>query len=412
MIKKILSILFLLLFTLAFYIAFLFLNRGDVVWILNSDDMSIQVEEIASGLGIPWGMDFLDKNTLIYTERTGNIGILDTQSKKKTVIKAPADLFVKGECGLLDVKVSPSFAHEHIVYFTYAKDVDGYGFTSLAKARVEKNNLIDWEDIFTSKNSRTDDWRHCGSRLTFDGKGHLYMSLGDRGFRPNSQDLNSHAGTIVRLNRDGSVPQDNPFVGIAGSLPEIWSYGHRNPQGLFYEISADRLWSNEHGPRGGDEINLIKPGKNYGWPITSHGKEYTSTSEVGESKEKDGIENPLKIWSPSIAPSSLLFYQGQNMPGWSGDLFSTSLVQQHVNRLVIDSTGRVIFEERLLEEIKERFRAIIQDNNGYIYVSTDSGRILKISIAEENFISRSHIFKHLDLPGFYFSFDINFMLDN
>ena len=313
---------------------------------------------------------------------------LNLLSGQNQNISQPGDVFNHGECGLLDVEVSPDYELNHLVYFTYAKNIDGKGYTSLAVARVEKNKVSDWEDLFISKHNATDDGRHCGSRITFDGQNHLFMSIGDRGYRPNSQDLSTHAGKIIRLKLDGTVPEDNPFVSVDKAQAEIWSYGHRNPQGLFYDKASGRLWSNEHGPLGGDEINLIYAGKNYGWPIVTHGKEYSSGAPIGEGTEKEGIEGPLKVWNPSIAPSSLLYYQGQNLPGWRGNLFSTALRQQHLNRLVIDSTGRVIFEERLLEELKERFRSIIQNDEGEIFISTDNGRILKVSIADDAEITR------------------------
>ena len=412
MLKKILLAFILALILVVLYFAYIFKNRGDVVWLLYSEGMPVIVEEVASGLGIPWGIDFLDENSLIYTERSGNIGILDLSSGQYQTIKQLDNLFHKGECGLLDVKVSPDYEVNHLVYFTYAKDIGGNGYTSLAVARVEKNKVSDWEDLFVAKHDATDDFRHCGSRITFDDQNHLFFSTGDRGHRANSQDLSNHAGKIIRLNLDGTVPEDNPFVAVDNAQNEIWSYGHRNPQGLFYDTATRRLWSNEHGPLGGDEVNLIYAGRNYGWPVATHGKEYGTGKLIGEGTEKEGMERPFKIWNPSIAPSSLLVYQGQNLPEWRGNLFSTALVQRHLNRLVIDSTGRVIFEERLLEELKERFRSIIQNDAGEIFISTDNGRILKMSFANDAVASKLNIFRHIDMPGFYLSFEINYLLSN
>jgi len=412
MLKKLLLTTFLVIILVAIYAAYIFKSRGNIVWLLYSEGMPVKVEEVVSGLSIPWGMDFLDENSLIYTERSGNIGILNLLSGQYQTVKQLDDLFHKGECGLLDVKVSPDYEKNHLVYFTYAKDINGNGYTSLAVARVDGNKVSDWEDLFIAKHDATDDWRHCGSRITFDDQKHLFMSIGDRGHRLYSQGLSSHAGKIIRLKLDGTVPEDNPFVSVDGAKTEIWSYGHRNPQGLFYDKTTQRLWSNEHGPRGGDEVNLIYAGRNYGWPVVSHGKEYASGASIGEGTEKVGIERPYKIWNPSIAPASLMVYQGTNLAIWEGNLFSTALIQRHLNRLVLDSKGRVIFEERLLEELKERFRSIIQSDSGGIFISTDSGRILKISLADDVDISKFHIFKHIDMPGFYLSFDINFLFSN
>jgi len=385
----------------------LFNFKSSIIWAGHSEDMQFQVEEISSGLGIPWGMDFINQDKLIVTERSGNIGTVNLKTGNyKFLVKFPGT-FTLWECGLHDVKLSPNYAKNSLVYITYAKNIEGYGYTSLATAKLVEDRLTEIRDIFVSKHQATDDGRHCGSRITFDNNGHLFMSIGDRSIRDKAQDNANHAGTIIRLNLDGSIPSDNPFVSHKNSLPEIWSYGHRNPQGLVYDPRQDRLWSNEHGPRGGDEINIIYPGKNYGWPIITHGKEY-SGPDIGEGTEKAGVESPLKIWSPSIAPADLLLYSGTNLPGWKDNLFSTSLVQQHLNRLVVDSRGRVIFEERLLEEINERFRAIIEDDAGNIYVSTDNGRILKISIMNDEISLRKTIYKHIDIPGIYLSFEINF----
>jgi glucose/arabinose dehydrogenase len=409
MFKKILLAILLLTILFVLYLAYVFKSRGDIVWLFSSEDMSIKVEEVASGLGIPWGMDFLDENSLIYTERSGNIGIVNLLSGQSQTIKQVGNLFHRGECGLLDVKASPAYETNHLVYFTYAKDIEGNGYTSLAVARVENDELSGWEDLFISKHDATDDWRHCGSRIAFDDRNHLYMSIGDRGYRPHAQDLSTHAGKIIRLTLEGTIPEGNPFILKDDSLAEIWSYGHRNPQGLAFDKANRRLWSNEHGPLGGDEINLINASRNYGWPLITHGREYASGASIGEGTEKEGVEMPFKVWSPSIAPSSLLYYQGQNLTGWQGNLFSTALVQKHINRLVLDSSGRVLYEERLLEELKERFRSIAVNDAGQIFVSTDNGRILKISLADDIAVSKSRIFKHIDMPGFYLSFEIKYL---
>lgn len=410
MIKRFLLLIFFALVLIAAYFAYVFLNRGDLVWLIDSEDMSIRVEEIVTLPGVPWGIDLLDENTMIVTVRSGNIGLIDLSSGAYSRLYQVSDLFHLGECGLHDVRKSPSFERDRLVYFSYAKNIDGNGFTSLAIAKIDQGSLSGWTDLFVSKHEPTDDWRHCGSRIDFNDNNYLFMSIGDRGQRKFPQDLSTHGGKIIRLHLDGSVPEDNPFVSVAGALPEIWSLGHRNPQGLAYDAGNQRLWSNEHGPRGGDEVNLIDPGKNYGWPIAGHGREYASSDFVAETTERPGMENPLKIWSPSIAPSALLVYQGDKLPGWRGNLFSTALVQKHLNRLVVDGSGRIIFEERLLEELKERFRSIIQNDAGDIFLSTDNGRILKLSPADNESILRWNLFRHLDMPGFYLSFDVDFML--
>ena len=403
------SLIFIILFSflVAGSVLILFQFKSDKIWMDYSEDTPYQVEEIASGFSIPWAMDFIDHENLIVTERLGNIGITNIKTGEYQFLKKINQVFVKRECGLHDIKFSPNYADDKLVYFTYAKDINGAGYTSLAKARLIDHELHEIADIFISTHPATDDGRHCGSRIAFDNNGHLFMSIGDRGARDEAQNTLSHAGSIIRLNLDGSVPDDNPFKANSEFLPEIWSYGHRNPQGLFYDEESQRLWSNEHGPKGGDEINIIRSGLNYGWPIITHGKEYFGP-KIGEGAEKEGLEQPLKIWNPSIAPSSLLLYTGSAFADWHGNLFSTSLVQQHLNRLVVDSTGRIIFEERLLEDLNERFRAIIEDGNGNIIVSTDNGRILKVSPAETDDWFFTNFYRHIDMPGFYISFDLKF----
>ncbi|MDW7771894.1 MAG: PQQ-dependent sugar dehydrogenase [Desulfobulbaceae bacterium] len=267
------------------------------------------------------------------------------------------------------------------LYFTYSKDRDGLGATTLARARLDTDRLTDWQDLLVTQ-STTGTSRHFGSRIAFDNNGHLFFTVGDRGDRPNGQDLSTHAGSVLRVNLDGPVPADNPFVQRENALPEIWSYGHRNAQGIVYDREHDRLWIIEHGPRGGDEINLVLPGRNYGWPVISHGKEYWGPVRVGEGTEKEGMEQPVKVYTPSIAPGSLLLYSGKAFPAWQGNLLAGALVLRHLNRIVIDPDGRAAGEERLLESLDERIRALVESPEGWLYLSTDSGRILRIKPAD------------------------------
>ena len=227
--------------------------------------------------------------------------------------------------------------------------------------------------------SRTKESYHFGSRIAFDDNGHVYFGIGDRGVRPSAQNLTNHAGSIIRLNLDGSIPKDNPFIKNKSALPEIWSYGHRNPQGLSYDFKHKRLWEIEHGPRGGDEINLIKPAVNYGWPEISYGKEYWGPFAVGEGTHRDDIEQPVKVYIPSIAPGSLMIYSGDTFPKWKENLFSGALKLRHINRIELNEKGEAIKEERLLGSLDERIRALVQSPQGRIYFSTDSGKIYRIS---------------------------------
>jgi len=345
--------------------------------IRQSEGMGFHVEEIAKGLGVPWGMAFLSPSEILFTERTGNIGLVNLTTGAVTKITGGPVVKATGQGGLLDVAVAPGYQSGDWIYFTYSKDQNGQGVTTLARAQRNGHRLVQWQDIVVTQSATKTD-RHYGSRIAFDDAGHVFFTVGDRGKRPNGQDLSTHAGSVLRVNLNGSVPQDNPFLKNKKALAEIWSYGHRNPQGISYDATHQRLWLIEHGPRGGDEINLILPGRNYGWPIISYGKEYWGPLQVGEGTEKSGMEQPVKVYIPSIAPGSLLRYSGKAFPRWQGNLFAGALKLKHLNRIVLDQTGKAIAEERLLEDLEERIRALAESSEGWLYLSTDRGRILSI----------------------------------
>lgn len=345
--------------------------------------MNLKIEQIASGLGIPWGMSFISDNQLLVTERSGGVRLLDVSSGDVRSLSNVPEVLVQGQGGLMDVAVSPDYEKSGWIYFTYVKDVgiDSDGATVLARAKLVDDTFRDWQELLVTK-SATDKSRHFGSRIVFDSDGHVFFGVGDRGVRDNGQDLSNHAGSIMRLNRDGSVPADNPFSKNKKFLPEVWSVGHRNPQGLAFDTSNDRLWEIEHGPRGGDEINLIRAGANYGWPVISYGKEYWGPFDVGEGTHRDDMEQPIKVYIPSIAPGSLLLYTGDALPAWQGNLFAGSLKLQHINRIVLSNDGAVIKEQRLLEDLDERIRALVQSPQGWILFSTDSGKIFRIKTVD------------------------------
>ncbi len=348
-----------------------------------------QIEQIASGLGIPWGMTFHSENEILFTERQGRLGIINLENGKVTYLSGLPKILAKGQGGLMDVVKAPAKSVNKWTYFTYVKSIDdkGNGETTLARAHITSEGILDWQDLLVTQSlfGAIFDvigvaWgsnRHFGSRIAFDDN-YLYFSVGDRGNRPNGQNLESHAGSILRLNFDGSVPPDNPFTKDESARNEIWSYGHRNPQGLVWDGVNQILWSIEHGPRGGDELNLIQMGRNYGWPVISYGKEYTSFSAVGEGTHKEGMEQPKKVYIPSIAPGSLMQYNGEAFPEWTGDLFAGALALKHLNRIDLNEKGEVVAEERLLESLEERVRALLQSPEGWIYFSTDSGKIYVI----------------------------------
>ena len=337
----------------------------------------IRLEQLHSGLGVPWGMAFLAPTKLLISERRGNLRLLDLEKNATSILNGGPRVVAEGQGGMLDVAVGPDYASDGWIYFTYSKASKSEAATTLARARIRNDRLLDWQDLLVT-DSATDTRRHFGSRIAFDDQGHVFFGVGDRGKRDMAQDLGNHIGTIMRLNLDGSVPRDNPFVGDPNARDEIWSYGHRNPQGLLFDRETQRLWSIEHGPRGGDEINLVLQGRNYGWPVTSHGKEYWGPIAVGEGTSKPGIEQPRKVYIPSIAPGSLIMYRGDAFPAWRGNLLAGALKLQHLNRISLSESGQAIGEERLLEDLGERIRTLLQGPEGWIYFSTDSGRILRI----------------------------------
>ncbi len=350
-----------------------------------SKGMHYQVETVSERLRVIWGMVFITPDKMFFTERSGKLGILVPSSGEVNYLQGGPKVRASGQGGLLDVAVRPDYKKGDWLYFTYSKPIKGKGqlksATTLARAKLEGEQLVELEDMLVTQSESSSDY-HFGSRITFDEEGHLFFSIGDRGHRPNAQDLITHSGSILRLKIDGSVPDNNPFVNQKDALPEIWSYGHRNPQGLFYDMQKKLLWSIEHGPRGGDEINLIYPGLNYGWPVISYGKEYYSPAQVGESTHKEGMEQPVKYYIPSIAPGSLIVYSGKAFPNWKGNLFSGALAKKHLNRVAIDLEGKAVDEERLLEKLRERIRAIVESPEGWIYLSTDMGKILRLKPAE------------------------------
>lgn len=339
------------------------------------------VEQVADDLGIPWGLAFIDEDWLIVTDRAGRAWRINTRDGERQSITGLPEVAAQGQGGLLDVAIGPNGAQQPWLYFTYSKAQNGQAVTTAARAKLSGNRLTDWQDLLITR-SATNTNRHFGSRIAFDQDGHFYFGVGDRGERPNGQDRQTHAGSLLRLNLDGSVPVDNPFVGNPDALDEIWSYGHRNPQGLAFDAATGRLWEIEHGPRGGDEINLIEKGVNYGWPLVSQGQEYWGPVDVGDDA-RPGMQGAHKVYVPSIAPGSLQVYRGAAFPAWDGDLLAGALVLRHLNRVTLDDEGRPVDEERLLSELDERIRALaISPTRGWLYLSTDSGRLLRLRPAD------------------------------
>jgi len=345
----------------------------------NISNDSLNIDQITQFNGTPWGIAVLNDQEAIITIKQGDAYRVNLVTGEKQALTGLPTVDNAGQGGLLDVAKSPVFTEQGWLYFTYSKPSNEGSRTTLARAKLVNNTLTEWHDLLIS-DSATTETKHYGGRIAFDDQDHVFFSVGDRGVRENAQELTNHAGSIIRLSLNGQVPADNPFVTHANIRNEIWSYGHRNPQGLFYDTNSHTLWSNEHGPRGGDEINLIRPGANYGWPIVSYGKEYWGPIDVGEGTEKEGIDNPAKVFIPSIAPSSLLRYQGILFSNWNGDFLSTALALRHLNKVKIEANGEVT-ETRYLQNLNERLRSIAQDSKGALYIGTDSGKLLRITLA-------------------------------
>jgi len=339
----------------------------------NTNNFEYKLETVVSNLGKVWGMTYLNEKEVIFTQTNGEIGILNLEKKDIKYLLNTPTVYHKGQGGLLDVQKSPNFEKDRTLYFTYVKEVNKKGVTTLAKAKLINNELQDWKDLLITK-SESNTSRHFGSRITFDEEGHLYFTVGDRGVRPNGQDLTTHAGTVIRLNLDGTIPKDNPFIKNPNALDEIYSYGHRNIQGIFYDKKSKNLWAIEHGPRGGDEINLIEKGKNYGWPIISFGKEYWAPISVGEGTHKAGMEQAKKYFIPSIAPSSLIVYSGKLFKSLEGKLLSGALKLTHLNIITMNENNEFVEEKRVLSEYHQRIRNVIESPNGELLLSTDSGK--------------------------------------
>ncbi len=333
-----------------------------------------QAEKVMGGLLVPWSMSFVSSSKALVTERNGAIVLADMDNGTKSTLLELPNVAARGQGGLLDIALSPY--DSSTFYFTYSKNTETGADTTLAIATFQNNKVIQWKDLLVTQ-SNSDTTRHFGSRIVF-ADNYLFFTVGDRGVRPNGQDRSTHAGSILRVNLDGSIPEDNPFLSSKNIQPEIWSYGHRNPQGLFFDNSSNNLWEIEHGPRGGDEINLIKKGENYGWAKTSYGKEYWGPLDVGESKEADNVESPVKIYIPSIAPSGLLLYRGNRYPELNGKLLTGALKLTHINVVTLNQTNEAIKEERLLENLKERIRDIKLSPDDWIYFTTDSGNIYRL----------------------------------
>jgi glucose/arabinose dehydrogenase len=351
--------------------------------VLKSEKTSIRVEVIASGLQNPWGLTFLPDGRALVTERPGRLRIIGKDNKLSDPVGGVPEVAAVGQGGLLDVALSPDFAKDNLVYVSFAEPRGASGSsTSVARGKlVEKDGKAALEDvkvIFRQEPARLGGF-HFGSRLVFARDGNLFITTGERNLKTPSQDLSNHIGKIIRVTPDGGVPKDNPFVNDKNAKPEIWSYGHRNVQGAALHPQTGKLWTIEHGARGGDEINIPQAGKNYGWPVITYGVDY-SGARIGEGTHKEGMEQPIFYWDPSIAPSGSMFYTGDLFPAWKGNLFTGGLALTLLSRLELDGE-KIVKEERLLEEMGNRIRDVRQAPDGSIWLLVDArnGKVLRLT---------------------------------
>ncbi|MDW5289716.1 PQQ-dependent sugar dehydrogenase [Formosa sp. PL04] len=340
-----------------------------------SNEAEYSYETVVSDINIPWGFVFLPDQSIIITEKSGNL--IHFKGGKKTTVSGLPIIEQLGQGGLLDVALHPDYINNGWIYFTYASsEGEGSGAnTALMRAKIS-NNVLTNKELLYKATPNTNGGNHFGSRILFDENNYLFFSIGERGERDeNPQDITRDGGKIYRLNDDGTIPTDNPFVNSPNAKKAIYSYGHRNPQGMIMNPETNKIWAHEHGPKGGDEINIISAGKNYGWPLVTYGINYWGTS-ISDYTEMEGMESPIHHWTPSIAPSGMCYVTSDIYAGWKGNILVGSLKFQYVDRCILKG-NKVIKEEKLLQDIG-RVRSIVQGPDGYIYVGVENVGIVKI----------------------------------
>jgi glucose/arabinose dehydrogenase len=334
-----------------------------------------RIDTIVRGITIPYGMDFLPDGRMLVTDRSDGKIYLVQKGRKEAIKNVPA-VYGKDQAGMMDVLVHPDFEKNGWVYYAYSASRGGDNGTVVERARLKEGALSDHQTLFTSFPFYSNG-AHYGCRLVLKN-GYLFFTIGERySLRDSAQSLGNHLGKVIRIREDGTMPPDNPFFGRPGARPEIWSYGHRNPQGLAFHPQTGDLWEGEHGPKGGDEINLIGAGKNYGWPVITYGVEYSGATIGDGITRKEGMEQPVHYYKPSIGPSGMVFYTGDAFPAWKGSLFMGALALTHLNRIEIENS-KVVNEERLLEGKKWRVRCVKQGPDGYLYIGVDGGMVVRL----------------------------------
>lgn len=347
----------------------------------SSERHPFRLTPVVRGLEHPWAMAFLPGGDMLITERPGRLRVVRSGRLLPEPVRGVPDVVARGQGGLLDIALDPDFARNRLVYLSYAGRGEGGVGTEVGRGRFTGAALEGFETVFVAR-PKSDGGRHFGSRLAFGRDGYLYVTSGERGGAERAQDLSDHRGKILRITASGAVPPGNPFAGRSDARPEIFTRGHRNPQGLTVHPATGRLWAVEHGPLGGDELNLLVAGANYGWPVITYGRSYAGFS-IGEGTHKPGMAQPVRYWVPSISPSGMAFYTGDAFPRWRGSLFIGALSGELLARLEFDGE-RVVREERLLESLGERIRDVCQGPDGLLYLLTDSsdGALLRIDPAE------------------------------
>jgi glucose/arabinose dehydrogenase len=334
-----------------------------------SDEHSFRVVRVVEGLDHPWSVAFLPDGRMLITERDGRLRMVQGGKLDPKPVSGVPQVVARGQGGLLEVALHPSFQTNSLVYLSYAGRGEGGVGTELVRARLAGDRLENVEVVFR-QNPKGRSGIHFGGRIVFDRAGFLYLTLGERGEMERAQRPDDHAGSVIRLHDDGRLPQDNPFVGKPGWKPEKLDLGHRNMQGMAVHPQTGALWTHEHGPQGGDEVNIIRRGANYGWPVITYGANYGTGTKIGEGTQKAGMEQPLHYWVPSIAPSGMAFYTGDKFPGWKNDLFVGALRDQMLVRLHLEGE-KVVKEERLLKGVLGRIRDVRMGPDGFLYLLND-----------------------------------------
>lgn len=342
---------------------------------LAADPGKIQLKPLVENLKEPWSMAFLPDGRLLVTEKSGKLRMVENGKLLPQAINGVPAVVDRGQGGLLDIALHPRYAENGWIYLSYSAKGEGGSGTEVMRAKLKGMQLTDSEVIFRQAPKISSN-KHFGSRLVFDREGFLYITLGDRGEMERAQDLAQHIGKVIRLHDDGRVPQDNPFAAKSDALPEIYSYGHRNVQGATLNPSTGKVWTHEHGPQGGDEINIVQAGINFGWPVITYGVNYFTGTKIGEGTKKPGMAQPLYKWVPSIAPSGMTFYTGDAYPGWKNHLFVGSLKFQTLVKLTMDG-DKVVKEERLFDNLG-RLRDVRQGPDGLLYLLA-GGKLLQLA---------------------------------